>query len=250
MIILFYPDCPPPSSRLYQALKDMNISFHNDPLNDNDITFKWENLPSVYDTQTFFDNPTQVVNGLCLDVDKSSVDEVFSSRLVKPEVYQGVYVMKSDSKSSFVPKTFISPRQREIGFVYQEYFDTRDDNGLYKDYRIFWSGQIDMIIAKFKYSPFNSSVFKCEVVDNILGPVAIEKISLQIEEFGLDFGEVDFIIDNTGAPVVIGVDVNPNQSLFRYVSAIHWGAYKTSVRDFFANWFLDQNKAEDKTIEI
>jgi hypothetical protein len=238
MTVLFYPELPQPHNRIYQALTQIGIPFHNDPNKDHNIVIYWSYNQTIYTPNAFLKSRKRLVNGGCFDITKTHVDKVFGSQFIDPTTYEASYVKKSERQARHDGQIFNTKQKREKGFVYQKFINTKNEDGLYVDYRMFWSGNIDMIVAKYKKHPFKNDMVKCRVMDDFLSAAQKNKISKQIRAFGMHFGEVDFLIDSSGNPVIIDINNIPGRGVFSHISSIYWALYKRSLEEFLIKWPL------------
>lgn len=238
MTILFYPDPINEVCRLHSTLKELSIDFHNDPTKPYDHFFYWSYHKTVREPDGLINSHPSVINKGCCDISKSRVGLMFDNRLsLDPRIHNGTCVKKSEGQGFHDGQIISCPAEKEGGFIYQRYIDTKDKSGLFVDYRIFYSGKIDFVVSKRRSNMFiggaGSSSLEIMKATDILSGSQIDDIISGCNKFGLDFGEIDVIIDQHKNAYVIDVNnIAGNGMLSSPIANIVAEEYRKSFVEF------------------
>lgn len=245
MTILFYPDPLNNICRLYPIVKNLNIDHHNDPNKPYDHFMFWSYNKTICPPDDILTKGKKIINIGCLDITKSRVEEIFQTGIsVDPLTHNGCCVKKSEGQAFHDGEIIQCPSNRESGYVYQKAIDTKNDRGHFVDYRIFYSGQIDLVIKKEKSEMFKTKLISVEVIDPniVLSNERQNEIAIKCKKFGLDFGELDMLFDKDGRPHVIDVNNIPgNGLLYNPLYKTIMDKYQETFKAFLRNWANENN---------
>ena len=236
--ILFYPEPlkPKPLSRVYRVLKEQGtkngITYHNDPTKPYDLHIFWSYTKDRIKPNELTLIDKAVINRGCWEVGKEKVNNIFNDIRIDPTTYKGVCVKKLDKQGSHKNHSLITcPDIREEGFVYQKYIDDKEGDQFVK-YRVYYADGIQVILKSYKPTIFGSECTKHEIVAKrqLFSPEAEAKFILKCMAFGLDFGEIDIMMDE-GIPII--VDVNNCVG-----GGFVWGLTGTDIHKKIDNTFI------------
>ena len=221
-IILFYPEHPLKSGYGYTIIYICLIQGYKmsrNPKGKYQLIMRWEDKTYGKIDQQLENlaNTHEIINLKCLDISKRHVDQVFHevfgySSLIDPFTYEEECVEKSNLNGKHDGRVVRCPlKEVKEDCVYQKLIINRYDDEYFVEMRV----PIFMKTIPFvylKYSPVNNR-FKPSVkgtqeeVKNFLSPKEVENILQFCESFGLDFGELDILRDQTDNKIYI-VDAN------------------------------------------
>ena len=211
--ILFYPEPlkPKPLSRVYRVLqeqgKENGITYHNDPSKPYDLHIFWSYTKCKIQPDEFSLKDKKVINRGCWDVGKEKVNRVFNDIEIDPTKHKGICVKKLDKQGSHKHHSLIEcPATKEEGYIYQQYIEDKEGDQFIK-YRVYYADGIQVILKSYKPTVFGSECTKHTIISKrqLFTSETEAKFILKCMEFGLDFGELDIMLDN-GNPII--VDVN------------------------------------------
>jgi hypothetical protein len=223
MKMLFYPQMPKSFSKITQICRQLKISIGEYPCDHNidgfSLAVHW-NYDTVCPpdvTLHTISKSLKVINLAVGDVSKSFVDKIFIevfgySTFLDPFQTFGYAIRKSEKQAAhdatIVPLPFVA----EKGFVYQRLLDSRCSTTLCHDIRLpVFKNEIPFAFLKYRLTaePVRS-LYKIEFIEDIqtiLSPQEINKVLLFASKFGLEFGEIDLIRNNSDGRIYI-LDVN------------------------------------------
>ncbi len=208
MRLLFYPEPLRKTSKLYRIIsKRDDVSFHNDPRSPHDFHIFWSYTPKSITPDDTTKRAPDVINRGCWDISKQKVNGVFNDISVDPHTFEGVCVEKRDAQGAHNHHRIVTcPKERIPGFVYQKYIESKEGNE-YVSYRVHYAGGIQMVVKKKKPNMFRSGYTSWEIVpkEDYFSQEQERWLVRCCDEFGLDYGEVDFLMGD-GGPVVIDVN--------------------------------------------
>ena len=236
--ILFYPEPLKlkPLSRVYRVLqeqgKENGITYHNDPSKPYDLHIFWSytKCKIVPDELTWGDS--NVINRGCWNVSKEKVNKVFNDIAIDPTKHKGICVKKLDKQGSHKHHSLINcPAIEEEGYVYQKYINNKEGDEFVK-YRVYYADGIQIILKSYKPTVFGSECTKHELIEKrqLFTPEAEARFILQCRKFGLDFGEIDIMMDDR-VPII--VDVNNCVG-----GGFVWGLTGTEIHQHIDNTFI------------
>jgi len=225
MTILFYPEplLPSPMARVYRICKEYGIEFHNDPQKNYDLHFFWSYTPRSIIPDEFTLTDKNVINRGCWDIGKQKVNDIFNDISVNPEIFRGICVEKCDKQGRHdLHKLINCPAQRKEGYIYQRFISDRIGN-LYVKYRIYYADGIEYILKQSKHSLFGSPDHGTDYVTHewidvrrIFSEEEQGEFDRKCIEFGFDYGDVDFLMEND-KPIII--DIN---NVVSHISFTDW----------------------------
>jgi len=225
MIILFYPEplLPTPMARVYRICKEYGIGFHNDPQKPYDLHFFWSYTPKSIIPDEFTLTDKNVINRGCWDIGKQKVNDIFNDISVNPETFQGICVEKCDRQGRHdLHKLINCPASRKEGYIYQRFINDHVGK-LFVKYRIYYADGIEYILKQSKHSLFGSPDHSRDYVTHewvdvrrIFSEEEQREFDRKCVEFGFDYGDVDFLMEN-GKPIII--DIN---NVVSHISFTDW----------------------------
>jgi len=207
MTILFYPDNITPKCRIYYALNDLGIKYHNNKNKYHDLIIYW----SYHKTITIQDDfilQSKCLNKGCYDITKTRVANIFDNIIVNPEKYNGPVVRKTEKQGDDQETLIICPSQKEDEYIYRKFIDTKRNN-YYIDYRIFYFKDRKFLVSKWKEHMFQEGgkyLWKEENI-NVIPEKKLKEIDNKCKKFGFDLGEIDLLQDNKN-DVFYVIDIN------------------------------------------
>jgi len=214
MILLFYPEPlrDHPASRLQRICREYGIKYHNKPELPHDLHIFWSYTPKAIEPDSITLNSPNVVNRGCWNISKEKVNSIFNDFSIDPEVHVGWCVEKADKQGRHDLHSIVKcPTQRKEGYVYQRYIEDKR-GALFIKYRIYYAGGIGYILKQGKRSMFGSPNWKTDYVwhewvdKHLIFPGRAEtELDEKCKQFGFDYGDVDFLMEN-GKPIIIDVN--------------------------------------------
>ena len=209
--ILFYPEPlkPKPLAKVYRVLQGRDdIAYHNDPTQPYDLHMFWSYTKHSIKPDDFTLLAPNVINRGCWDIGKDKVNDVFNDIRIDPKKHRGLCVEKYDKQGKHdAHKIIRCPAKPKPDHVYQKYIDTKEGEYFIK-YRVYYGDGIDYVIKNYKSRPFASAraLPLVEVPKETIFTAEQElDFVRKCNKFGVDFAEIDIVMDN-GVPIV--VDVN------------------------------------------
>ena len=194
--ILFYPDGLRRFSKLYHALSDLGIRFHNDIHSDFDLFFLWTYNKMGCEVDDFIRDNNPINTG-CYDISKTKIAIIFDDIRVNPECYDGLVVRKSERQCSMDEVLIQCPTQRDDNFIYRRYINHHNGDG-FVTYRLYYFNGIKFISSITNpcnlFSKDLNRSWKVESLDIIPLWRRLE-IERDARLFGVDFGEIDVLFD-------------------------------------------------------
>jgi hypothetical protein len=218
--ILTWPDVPGEGHVLAKLCALQGYACTNDAQVQFDFAWHFEDATQSSASLPAGLDPRQTVNGLCLNISKRRVaqvfDEVFGYSLaIDPTTYSGPATVKSDRNALHDGRTIQCPIPSAAvrsDCVYQRLIDNETGFGTVTDLRtVIHGGRIPLVYRKFRsletrYTNTNDRVELCEPKE-----VFTEDERGTLLRFanglGLDFGEVDVLRDRTSGKIYV-VDAN------------------------------------------
>lgn len=206
--ILFYPDNLRKTSRLWPAIDDLNIPYHNNKNVSYDIPIFWSYTPDKIVLDSFVKNNFFLNKG-CYDITKTRIDKYFDDLVIDPEKYEGLVVRKTELQCDRKEVLLQAPTKKEKGYVYRKYIDTKINDSYY-DYRLFYFGKPSFLI-QIENKTSNPFYKGEERIWKVIPLETIPQNTLNIIEansknFGLDIGEIDLLKDKNGDWHVIDIN--------------------------------------------
>jgi hypothetical protein len=192
---------------MYYCRKN-NIEYHNDINKPYDLHIFWSPTKTKIKPDSITLEYPNVINRGCYDVTKYRVNEIYNDISINPETHKGICVAKLDRQCSHDKHKLVEcPTKKEKGYVYQKFIEDKDENGNYIYYRIMYADGIKLIVKRKKKSIFITDSVSSEIVpvDSIFNKEQEEDFNNKCKNFGVDYAEIDVMLDN-GVPIV--VDVN------------------------------------------
>jgi len=224
--LLFYPEVNKdlPQSRPHRICKEYGVPFHSDPNKPYDLHFFWSYTPKSIVPDSFTLNQPNVINRGCWDIGKEKVNSIFNDFSVDPETHVGLCIEKADRQGRHdLHKLIQCPAPRKDDYVYQRYIEDKEGD-LFIKYRIYYADGIEWILKQkkrtlFGHADYNYDYVTHEWVDvREIFTVQMEKeFDLKCLEFGLDYGDIDFLMED-GIPIII--DINNVVSNISFIPAI------------------------------
>ena len=251
--ILCYPHKPKPYSKLTDICRLLALEITNDPEDQFDLAINWNYKTTYKNDQILIDldQTCTVLNFLIQDVSKSFVDDIFSkvfgyTSLIDPDVHHGHCVRKSERQAAHDGQIIPCPTGEQPGYIYQRLIDNRDHRNNVVDYRFpIFNGNIPFIYFKHKKfeSAFGNNITHAGIIKyQELWPFTqdeVEKIILFAEEFGLDYGEIDVLRNNSDGRIYI-LDVNniAGNAIFNHLARPDQQFVRKSLSESFNLEFL------------
>ena len=211
MNILFYPEkltIKTRVSRVGRILKDCPwVKFHNDPSKPYDLHIFWSYTRNKITPDKLTLTDKNVINRGCWDISKVKVNDIFNDISIDPTTHKGLCVEKRDWQGGHAFHSVIQcPAAPKPGYIYQKCIKNVEDN-LYVRYRVYYMGGITHVAKRYEKIPFVTSTVKVDFIepDNFFTPKEKADFVHKCKLFGVDFGEVDVLIDN-GEKIVIDVN--------------------------------------------
>jgi hypothetical protein len=223
MKMLFYPHMPKSYSKITEICRRLNIQIGEYPC-DRDLSnyklaihWNYETYCPVDPVLNIVSVQLRVLNLAVTNVSKSYVDKIFTqvfgySTLIDPFQQFGYAIRKSEKQAAHDATIIPLPVVSEPGFIYQKLLDSRCSPSLCFDIRVpVFKNEIPFAFLKYKLigEPIKS-LAKVEFIEDpqtILSPQEIYNILKFSQAFGLDFGEIDLIRNNSDGRLYI-LDVN------------------------------------------
>jgi len=251
MKVLFYPKKLVPGQKLWYYLRHLGVEWTND-INDDDITiavhtdYKNSNSLSEEMEKKRSIAGIRIINEHCNNVKKDHVDSVFTdvfgySSFVDPTTHYGCCVIKSTQQAIHNGRIIecpIHPNDVDLRIrrsvtgeihkrVYQKLIDTRFEKDKLREIRIpIINGNIPLLFIKElgvlnTFHPYPENHYKVYVDYDIgrwIKPDEVSKILEFTVQVGLEFGELDFLRDNsTGLGYIVDINNIPMGSLFSHL---------------------------------
>jgi len=191
----------------------------------------------------------KVINLEVADVSKSNVDKVFRdvfgySTLIDPFQSFGFAIRKSERQAAHDATIIPLPYKQEPGFIYQRILDSRCQPSLCHDIRLpVFKNEIPFGFLKYRLiaDPIRSlySVEFIEDIQTILSPGEIGNVLMFAKRFGLEFGEIDLIRNNSDGRIYI-LDVNnmAGNAMFKYMKSTTVTKIQSLYVDIFQSKFI------------
>ncbi len=194
MILRTYPDKVKPSSKIFQYIDSNEI---------NETGVYWN-----HETESDAELAKECsANQGCYDVSKTRVSllwELVSGQefYLDPKQHKGIAVEKSDKQYTHDGRLVDCPMEPIEGKVYQKFINPKP----FIEHRVFYHWGVDFVFNKLKTDIWG---WKGEISyhepEEIFNATEIKQIDDFCTLFGLDFGELDVLRDETGIYVI---DVN------------------------------------------
>mgnify|MGYP001167097063 CR=1 FL=1 len=210
-MILFYPDKLKNYARIklicdrakipytYKMQPGVRVIMRND--------YRLRRDTDVLNTKDYY----PMINEYCVDMSKTFTEQVFEkvfgySSLVDPKLPVKM-LKKTDKQGTKDAEVITGPTEPEEGYIYQRVIDNKINNH-HVDYRVYIIGkEIVWIREKWKKRLIQADILKSRPAMGVLTPAQEAKIIEFCGEFGLDFGELDVLVDYPTKRMYI-VDVN------------------------------------------
>jgi len=212
--ILFYPDCPAPSSAIFKMCASMGFEMVSDPMSDVRLAVMWKDATLVDAAPV---EGIKTLNKDCRDISKEAVARAFEAVFgysfhVDPSTHSGPVVEKSDTNGLHDGAIVQSPVAPVPGRVYQRVIDNQVGNGFVMDIRTPVIGDvIPFVYLKYRriYDRFSNSNTRVarRPTSEMFSRDEVEKILAFSRNMGLDYGELDILRDRGDGRIYI-VDVN------------------------------------------
>jgi hypothetical protein len=224
--ILFYPTKPLSWHILYSICHMLGYRMTNDPKAHFDVAVAFQDA-TVRPSDKILDEIAahhKVININCADIGKDRVDRIFEEVFgygvaVDPRTYKGAYVKKPVLNARHSVEAFgllTEPSEPEPGYVYQKLIDNKSGAHSATDVRTFIFGSaIPFLLYRKKdiSDRFNDDTIIATRAD--VSDFLTEKEHADVlrfcRAFGLDYGELDILRDNSDGKIYI-VDVNNTPS--------------------------------------
>ena len=217
-ILLCYPDRPYICHTLYHVAHKLGLTISNDPSVAFDVGVIFCDITKIPDdpVRTKLTEQHAMVNGRCIDISKSRVEEVFKNVFgygshIDPRTYDGTYIRKSERNTAHDGKIMDGPSEPEEGYIYQRLINNVHDNDtVYEIRTMIAKDTIPFTLYKFKSinDRFNNTLYPIWVdTDEALNPDEQAKVLAFCREFGLDYGELDILRDKDDGKIYI-IDAN------------------------------------------
>ena len=212
MNILFYPDRLDNYHRYSRVLRILEkcdwVTFHNNPRAPYDLHIFWSYTRKKIKPPELTLRDKIVLNRGCWDVSKQKVNDIFNDISIDPRKHQGNAVEKREWQGGHRWHSIVEcPTEPKKGYIYQRYIDDREE-GFYIRYRIFlMDGVITHVNKRYEKYRFKTSTIRVENIapDEFFTVEEISDITQKCRKFGIDFGELDILVDN-GKKIVIDVN--------------------------------------------
>jgi len=212
MNILFYPDRLDNYNRYSRVLRILEncdwVKFHNNPGEPYDLHIFWSYTRKKIKPPELTLRDKIVLNRGCWDISKQKVNDIFNDISIDPRKHQGMAVEKREWQGGHRWHSIIEcPTEPKKGYIYQKYIDDREE-GLYIRYRIFlMNGVITHVNKRYEKNRFKTSTVRVENIapDEFFTNAEMRDILKKCCKFGIDFGEIDLLMDNEQKIVI---DVN------------------------------------------
>jgi len=212
MNILFYPDRLDNYNRYSRVLRILEncdwVKFHNNPGKPYDLHIFWSYTRKQITPPKLTLSDKTVLNRGCWDISKQKVNDIFNDISVDPRKHQGNCVEKREYQGGHKFHSIVEcPTEPRNGYIYQKYIDDTEE-GLFIRYRIFlMGGVITHVNKRYEKDRFNTSTVRVENIapDKFFTGSETIDILEKCRIFGIDFGELDLLIDE-GRKVVIDVN--------------------------------------------
>jgi len=212
MKILFYPDPLDNYKRYSRVLRILegrkDISFHNDPLLPYDLHIFWSYTRCRIEPPELTLKDSRVINRGCWDISKKKVNDIFNDISIDPRKHKGIAVEKREWQGGHQWHGLVKcPAEPRPGYVYQRYINHKEGR-YYVRYRIFlMGGVITHVNKRYETTEFVTGTEKVENIhpDKFFTPAEKQDLLNKCHIFGVDFGELDILIDN-GRKIVIDVN--------------------------------------------
>jgi hypothetical protein len=192
--------------------------------------------------------PIGAINGRCVDISKSHVAQVFEaifgySLALDPTAVEGPIVAKPETNGTHGGCLMIAPLVPQVGYVYQKFIDTVDDNGQCNDLRTPCIGGRPVLVwrkrkqAGQQFSIQNQSA-EIHAVEDVFSQIEVAFIKRFNQAMGLDCGGLDILRDRIDGRIYI-VDVNKTD--VGPLLALSWADKMTSMQrlgDALRAWLL------------
>ena len=233
MRILFYPEPITPNCRLWFSLTELGIGMTNDPTQPHDYFVYWSYHKTKAEQDDIVKN-SNCLNKGCYDITKTRVNNIFDNIIVDPGTFNGLMVRKSEDQCSKDDKMVKGPIQREPGYIYRKFIDTRVDD-YYIEYRLFYFSEIKFIIIKKNRQLFSKDDYVMESQPLSVIPVTKRvEIESSCRKFGFDFGEIDVLRDVDGQFYVVDLNNIAGYALAWFKSGEIKETYNENVRRYFS----------------
>ena len=210
-MILFYPDKLKGYARIklicdragipytYKMQQGVRVIMRND--------YRLKRDTDILNTPEYF----PMINEYCVDMSKTFTEQVFEkvfgySSLEDPK--QPVLMLKKTDRQGTKDAELVEgPVTPEPGYIYQKIIENRIA-GHHVDYRVYIIGnEIVWIREKWKKRLIEPDIIRSRPANGVFLPAQEEKIIEFCQEFGMDYGELDVLIDYPTNRMYI-VDVN------------------------------------------
>jgi hypothetical protein len=255
MKMLFHPHMPKSFSKITQICRRLNIAIGEYPCDRNlepfDLAIHWDynTVCPPDETLSRIHRSLRVINLGVVDVSKSFVDTIFTqvfgySSLIDPFQQFGFAIRKSEKQAAHDASIVPLPVITEKGFIYQKLLDSRCSPLLCSDIRVpVFKNEIPFAFLKYRQitEPVKS-LAKVEFIQEpqtILSPKEIVNILKFAQAFGLDFGEIDLVRNNSDGRIYI-LDVNnmAGNAMFKHMPDHLIDKIMKSYTDYFHSKFI------------
>ena len=209
MTILFYPD-PLDNyehySRVLRILEKCDwVTFHNNPLKPYDLHIFWSYMRNKITPPALTLKDKIVLNRGCWDISKVKVNRIFNDISIDPREHKGICVEKYDWQGGHHWHSIVEcPIEPKPGYIYQKYIDDMEGD-FYIRYRVFLMDGIITHVSKryekHRFETFIKGEPQTVKIENIapsdfFTDDEMADILNKCHKFGVDFGELDILIDN------------------------------------------------------
>lgn len=238
--LLCYPETPKFYHILFVIAHSLGLRLSNDPTKHFDYAIRFEDATFgvVNETTKSLVASGKYINGECIDISKERVEEVFEkvfgySMAIDPETATGTYVRKSNQNTTHDGVVLTEPTTRESGYIYQKLVDNIEGEWAI-DIRVpIIHGVIPCIWKKYKRATDrfdNMHHAKLVKIDEEFTREEVKKLAEFVQEFGIEYAEIDVIRDNISGVMYI-VDVNNTASSIHPITHIPAKDYRTTIKE-------------------
>lgn len=255
MKMLFYPQMPKSFSKLTHVCKALGIQIVDIPCNHDvsdislGIHWNYQTICPADDLLKLLAKQLPIINLRVNNLSKSYVEKLFSrifgySSFIDPSTSYGYCVEKSERQAAHDFKIIRLPAPKKEGFIYQKLLDSRSSFSHFEELRIvIFKNTIPFIFIKSKQisnpiKGFDNATL--QINPNFYLSENEQFLILRFSsEFGLDYGEIDIIRNNSDGRIYI-LDVNnmPGDQLFRKLPVWDIDKVKTTYANSFSLNFI------------
>ncbi|MGB0999445.1 MAG: hypothetical protein ACPG4W_02990 [Flavobacteriales bacterium] len=239
LAVLCYPEYPKSGCTVSQAIRALNLNVTNNPNEEHQSIFIWEDETEVYNTEKYiqkFGQSKPLFNVHCTDISKEKVDREFERIFdygiqVNPLKYSGLCVEKCNENAGGIINEIQCPiQEKKPDFVYQKVIDNAVNSDYIADMRVLIFGSdIPFVIDKWipKVTRYKKKVdtdlpvkYHYKKAQELLSAEEQKQILKLAKRMGLDCGEMDVLRDaSDGKIYVVDVNKTPTMKISRFSEA-------------------------------